>query len=62
MTNPPEPPETIEVETEIVDCDGGGGGRGPPRVWLNMTGRPAIDCPYCDRRFVLKKGAAPGGR
>ena len=50
-------PETIEVESETVCCDGGGGALGHPRVWLNMEGRGQIDCPYCDRRFVLKAGA-----
>ncbi len=55
----PEAPEVIEVETEVVDCDGGGA-LGHPRVWLNMAGRGAIDCPYCDRQFVLKQGAAAG--
>jgi uncharacterized Zn-finger protein len=28
---------------------------------LNMDGRGRIDCPYCDRRFVLKAGAAGKG-
>ena len=50
------PPETIEVETEIVSCDGGGGALGHPLVFLNMEGRGQVDCPYCDRRFVLKAG------
>ena len=51
----------VEVETELVDCDGGDGALGHPRVWLNMTGKGAIDCPYCDRRFVLKDGAPAAG-
>ena len=50
-------PEIIEVESETVSCDGGGGALGHPRVWLNMEGKGQIDCPYCDRRFVLKPGA-----
>lgn len=61
MTDHLEPPETEEVETEIVPCDGGGGALGHPRVFLNMEGKGAIDCPYCDKRFVLKKGASAGG-
>ena len=56
----PDAPEVIEVETETVKCDGGGGALGHPRVWLNMEGKGQIDCPYCDRRFVLKAGA--GGK
>lgn len=54
-------PETVEAESETVKCDGGGGALGHPRVWLNMEGKGQIDCPYCDRRFVLKAGAAGGG-
>ncbi len=50
-------PEQIEVESEIVACDGGGGPLGHPRVYLNMHGRGFIECGYCDRRFVLKAGA-----
>ena len=57
MTDASDAPEVIEVETEVVDCDGGGA-LGHPRVWLNMAGAGAIDCPYCDRRFVLKQGGA----
>ena len=53
-------PETAEVESETVQCDGGDGALGHPRVWLNMEGRGQIDCPYCDRRFVLKAGAKGG--
>ncbi len=52
-------PEVIEVDTEVVDCDGGGA-LGHPRVWLNMAGQGEIDCPYCDCRFVLKKGGGAG--
>jgi uncharacterized Zn-finger protein len=60
MTHAPDAPEVIEVETEVVACDGGGA-LGHPRVWLNLADAGVIDCPYCDRRFVLKKGAAGGG-
>ena len=64
MTDAPDAPEVIpeviEVDAEVVDCDGGGGALGHPRVWLNMAGQGAIDCPYCDRQFVLKKGAGAG--
>ena len=56
-----EPTEIIEVETQTVACDGGPGGLGHPRVFLNMEGLGRIDCPYCSRRFVLKDGAGGGG-
>ena len=60
MDNTLDVPETIEVDSETVKCDGGGA-LGHPRVWLNMEGRGRIDCPYCDRQFVLKAGAAGKG-
>ena len=54
-----QPPETIEVETRVVACDGGNAALGHPRVYLNMGDDDFVECPYCDRRFVLKPGAAP---
>jgi uncharacterized Zn-finger protein len=53
---PIDPPEIVEVLTTTVSCDGGGGALGHPRVFLNLESEGAIDCPYCDRRFVLKEG------
>ena len=52
-----QPPETIEVETRVVACDGGNAALGHPRVYLNMGDEKFVECPYCDRRFVLKPGA-----
>ena len=43
------------------DWRGGDGPLGHPRVFLNMEGKGSIDCPYCDKRFVLKKSAAAPG-
>jgi uncharacterized Zn-finger protein len=54
-------PEVIETDSETVACDGGGGALGHPKVWLNARGKGAVDCPYCDRRYVLKPGARSGG-
>ena len=54
----PAPPETTEVTDTRVMCDGGGGVLGHPRVFLEMGDETFVECPYCDRRFVLKdKGA-----
>jgi uncharacterized Zn-finger protein len=50
-------PETTEVESTRVMCDGGGGPLGHPRVYLEMGDEHFVECPYCDRRFVLKAGA-----
>ena len=46
-------PETAHVDEEIVACDGGAGALGHPRVFLNMEGKGFVDCPYCDKRFIL---------
>ena len=64
MTLPP--PETTSVETARVCCDGANAIRGGadfrpaalghPRVWLEIDASGQVDCPYCDRRFVLKGG------
>ena len=51
------PPETVAVQTKTVACDGGGA-LGHPRVFLNMGGEGKVECPYCDRRFVLTSGPA----
>ena len=61
MDAPLDPPEVVEVDSEIVACEGEGGALGHPRVFLNMEGKGQIDCPYCDRRFVLKAGAKAAG-
>jgi len=57
MANEIAPPETIEVESREVACDGGGA-LGHPRVYLNMGTDDWVECPYCDRRFALATGAA----
>ncbi len=59
------PPETIVTSTARLFCDGderdgGAAGDGHPRVWLQMDARGFVDCPYCDRRFVLAAGASSG--
>ncbi len=53
-----EPAEIVETDSRSVRCDGGDGALGHPAVYLNMGHDEAIDCPYCGRRFVLKKEAA----
>ncbi len=61
-------PETTLVETARVWCDGSGdirGGEnyrpaalGHPRVYLQIDESGLVECPYCDRRFILKDGPA----
>jgi uncharacterized Zn-finger protein len=56
------PPETVYVAGHRVQCDGAtdiAPALGHPRVWLQIDEAEGfIDCGYCDRRFVLKGGAA----
>ena len=56
-TMPVEAPEIVETESTRVACDGGGGALGHPRVYLEMGDETSVECPYCDKRFVLKAGA-----
>lgn len=53
---PVEVPEVVETDQHRVSCDGGGGALGHPRVWLEMGDEDFVECPYCDKRFVLKDG------
>jgi Uncharacterized protein conserved in bacteria len=52
-----EAPEIIEVEDTRVACDGGGGPLGHPKVYLEIGDEGFVECGYCDRKYVLKKGA-----
>jgi uncharacterized Zn-finger protein len=53
-----EPFETIKVEFAAVNCDGGGGSLGHPRVYLQIKPEVGeIECPYCSRRYVLSQDA-----
>jgi uncharacterized Zn-finger protein len=54
---PVEVPEIIQVDDTRVRCDGGDGALGHPRVFLEMGDESFVECPYCDRRFVLRAGA-----
>ena len=57
---PIEAPEVIAVHTRRIACDGVGGALGHPRVYLEMGEEPFVECPYCDRRFVLASGSKSG--
>ncbi len=48
-----EPSEIVLVHEHRVSCDGVGGALGHPRVYLEMGAAHFVECPYCDRRFVL---------
>jgi NADH dehydrogenase (ubiquinone) Fe-S protein 6 len=54
------------VTTRRIACDGaseipGGAALGHPRVWLEIDDSGAVECGYCDRRFILKGGPADRG-
>ncbi len=59
-----QPPETVQAHSHRVSCDGAGGIRstggyapsalGHPRVYLEIDDRGYVECPYCDKRFVLE--------
>jgi NADH dehydrogenase (ubiquinone) Fe-S protein 6 len=55
-------PETFLVRTQRIACDGSGDGvpaaLGHPRVWLEIDESGAVECGYCDRRYVLTGGPA----
>jgi uncharacterized Zn-finger protein len=53
----PSAPEVVSVRSRRVACDGVGGALGHPRVWLEMGEGDFVECPYCDRRFVLAAGS-----
>ena len=46
-------PEVEEVTSSRISCDGGGGALGHPKVWLSIGPEGWVECPYCDKRFVL---------
>ena len=58
------PRETATTHHHRVACDGADDIRpgvdvrpaalGHPRVWLEIDERGFVDCPYCDKRFVLE--------
>ncbi len=50
-----EAPEVIKIDTAEVRCDGGP--LGHPRVYLRTGDDGWVECPYCDRRFVLSGDA-----
>jgi uncharacterized Zn-finger protein len=52
-----DPAEFVTVTTRRMACEGSGGALGHPRVWLEMGEARFVQCPYCDRRFVLAHGS-----
>jgi uncharacterized Zn-finger protein len=64
MKDDPFTPELSYVTTPRVACDGASDispALGHPRVYLQIDERGYVDCGYCDKRFILKGGAADRG-
>ena len=56
MTRPA--PETKIVTSHRIACDGGEGGLGHPRVWLQIPADMGwVECPYCDAKYVHEDSA-----
>lgn len=52
-------PETQVVTKWKVACDGGEGALGHPRVWLSVSHETGeVECPYCDKKFVIDRDHA----
>lgn len=52
----PDQPEIVKTSDKRVACDGSEAELGHPRVYLTMAAEGSVDCPYCDRRFILIGG------
>ena len=51
-----EPVETIKVNERKIFCEGDSrSSLGHPRVYLDLSDRGDVDCPYCGRRYILEK-------
>ena len=55
------PFETIEIDTMMAACDGGGGAMGHPKVYLSLAPLGRVECPYCSRLFVNRGVLRAGG-
>lgn len=47
--------ESLLVNTRQVDCDGGGGGIGHPKIYLSIGDNNIVECPYCGKTFIFKE-------
>jgi uncharacterized Zn-finger protein len=48
--------DTSKTNEQRVACDGDGGALGHPRVYLNLGKEGRVECPYCDRVYILSGG------
>ena len=43
------------VTKNQVKCSGGEGPLGHPAIYLNLSGKESIECPYCSKQFIKNK-------
>lgn len=55
-----EPAAAAAVTTPVVACEGVPGEESHPIVFMTFGPEGEVMCPYCNRRFRLAAGAAPG--
>lgn len=53
-----EAEEKVIVKRPNVECDGGGGPLGHPKIYMRIGDRGQIACPYCSRIYKLGPDAA----
>ena len=53
----PDLPPSQATRPDRTTTTSDGGALGHPRVWLEMGEASFVECPYCDRRFVLPEGS-----
>lgn len=62
MSNPRTSSDDVTIVTKKrVACDGGGGGLGHPKTYLDMGTDTSVRCKYCDRIFQLDPNAVHDG-
>ncbi len=47
----------ITSPTKTVNCDGGKGAAGHPRIYMTIGSRGWVECPYCSKRFEWDSAA-----
>jgi uncharacterized Zn-finger protein len=60
-TKPVAPQEVIITDTPQLNCDGGKGALGHPRVFLTVNKDGYVDCPYCGKHFKFAAGQLAKG-
>ena len=50
--------DVVESRTKTVSCDGGDE-LGHPTIYLDISNKDGILCPYCSKHFVFSPGEQP---